>query len=116
MESLERNRAERLAELFCEFWRCVFLNSDDLDIRDYCLGFWDGELSALLGTRPDQEVKDQPPRESARHLAYVEADFQSFRHGGSCRTAACLCGWKGPQRATLEVAVDDALMHEKHGR
>lgn len=47
-----------------------------------------------------------------RHLAYVEANFESWRRGGSCRTAACLCGWKGPQRATLELAVDDALLHE----
>ena len=47
-----------------------------------------------------------------RHLAYVEADFESMRRGGSCRTASCLCGWKGPQRGTLELAADDALMHE----
>lgn len=51
--------------------------------------------------------------QSCRHLAYVEADFESMRRGGSCRTAMCLCGWKGPQRGTLELAVDDALTHEQ---
>jgi hypothetical protein len=50
---------------------------------------------------------------TARHLAYVEADFESIGRGGSTRTAVCLCGWKGPQRSTLELAADDALMHER---
>jgi uncharacterized short protein YbdD (DUF466 family) len=50
---------------------------------------------------------------SVRHLAYVEADFESLRRGGACRTAVCLCGWKGPQRVTLELAADDALLHER---
>jgi hypothetical protein len=58
-------------------------------------------------------MTDQPSRANARHLAYVEADFESLRRGGSTRTARCLCGWRGPQRATLELAVDDALMHEQ---
>lgn len=52
---------------------------------------------------------------SPRHLAYVEADFASWQRGGSCRTAVCLCGWRGGQRATLELAVDDALLHEHSG-
>ena len=55
-------------------------------------------------------------RKARRHLAYIEADFESMYRGGSCRMAACLCGWKGPQRpqrATLELAVDDALIHER---
>jgi len=47
-----------------------------------------------------------------RHLAFVEADFESLRRGGSTRTAVCRCGWKGPERVTLELAVDDALIHE----
>jgi hypothetical protein len=48
-----------------------------------------------------------------RHIACVEADSESLRRGGSTRTATCTCGWKGPDRATLELAVDDALIHEK---
>lgn len=48
-----------------------------------------------------------------RHLAYVELDLESARRGGSTRTAMCLCGWKGPQRSTLEVVVDDAREHER---
>ena len=54
-------------------------------------------------------------REKRRHLAYVEPDFESMHRGGSCRTAVCLCGWKGPERGTLELAVDDALIHEGSG-
>lgn len=47
-----------------------------------------------------------------RHVAYIEADFVSLRRGGSCRTATCICGWTGPERGTLELATDDALIHE----
>lgn len=48
------------------------------------------------------------------HIAYVGVDLEWMRrHGGSTRTAICTCGWQGPQRATLELAVDDALIHEK---
>ena len=50
---------------------------------------------------------------SEHHLAYVEVDSESLHRGGSCRTAVCLCGWKGPQRGTLELVTDDALMHER---
>lgn len=53
------------------------------------------------------------PSSLPRHLAYIEADFESWRRGGSCRAAVCLCGWRGPQRATLELAADDALVHER---
>ena len=49
----------------------------------------------------------------ARHLAYIEPDLESLRRGGSCRTAVCRCGWRGPERVTLELAVDDALLHER---
>jgi hypothetical protein len=48
-----------------------------------------------------------------RHLAYIEPDRESFGRGGSTRTAACLCGWKGPERALLAMAADDALAHER---
>lgn len=51
----------------------------------------------------------------ARHQADVVSDYESLRRGASCRTATCLCGWRGPQRATLELATDDALMHERAG-
>jgi hypothetical protein len=60
--------------------------------------------------RPTLDKLAKLPR---RHLAYVEADFESMRRGGSCRTAACLCGWRGPERATLDLAADDALTHER---
>jgi hypothetical protein len=51
--------------------------------------------------------------QSTRHVTYVEADFMSLHRGGSTRTAVCICGWKGPQRATLEVVAEDALEHER---
>lgn len=50
------------------------------------------------------------------HLVYIEADFDSFRRGGSSREAVCVCGWRGPQRGTLELVVDDALEHERESR
>ena len=52
--------------------------------------------------------------EKIRHAAYIEHDLEPLRRGGLCsRTALCVCGWRGPQRATLELAADDALMHER---
>lgn len=48
-----------------------------------------------------------------RCIAYVEIDQESLRRGGSSRTATCTCGWRGPERGSLELAVDDALLHEK---
>lgn len=47
-----------------------------------------------------------------RHIASIEADAESLRRGGSTRTAICVCDWRGPQRATLELAADDAFIHE----
>jgi hypothetical protein len=52
-------------------------------------------------------------KQPLRHYAYIEAAFDSIRRGGSTRIAACFCGWRGPERGTLELAADDALMHEK---
>ncbi len=49
----------------------------------------------------------------ANHIAYVAVDLGSVRRGGLCRTATCVCGWKGPGRSTLELAADDALSHER---
>lgn len=59
--------------------------------------------AAMVDGRPD------------RHVARVESDQESIRRGGSCRTAACSCGWVGPQRSSLALAVDDATTHEKGG-
>lgn len=50
------------------------------------------------------------------HLACVEMNPESFLRGGSSRTAVCRCGWRGPQRGTLELVVDDALEHERAPR
>ncbi len=47
-----------------------------------------------------------------RHIAHIKVHKESLRRGGSCRIAVCICGWHGPQRATLEMAADDALIHE----
>jgi hypothetical protein len=58
-------------------------------------------------------MRDRVRRDRLRHVAYVEAVSESLRRGGSTRIAACLCGWRGPERAPLELAVDDALMHEQ---
>lgn len=52
---------------------------------------------------------------TARCIAHVDVDSESIRRGGSCRFAACSCGWRGPERSTLELAVDDALLHEGSG-
>lgn len=48
-----------------------------------------------------------------RHVAYIEADLVSLRRGGTTRTAICTCRWRGPARGTLELAADDALVHER---
>jgi len=54
------------------------------------------------------------PRDPAvRHVAYVEVDPWSINRGGTTRTAACVCGWRGPERCTLDLAADDALTHER---
>ncbi len=50
-----------------------------------------------------------------KHFASIETDLESVRRGGSTRTALCTCGWRGPQRATIELAADDALIHERSG-
>lgn len=58
-------------------------------------------------------LKISPPDEDpVRHVVYIEPHPESLRRGGSTRTAMCICGWKGPQRSSLELAVDDALLHE----
>jgi hypothetical protein len=50
------------------------------------------------------------------HVVTIDPDLESFRRGGSTRTAACTCGWRGPQRATLTMVIDDAEVHQgKHG-
>lgn len=61
------------------------------------------------GGRPAARHLELP---ATRHIAYVAPDIESRRRGGSCRTAACLCGWKGPDRVSLELAAEDALEHE----
>lgn len=61
------------------------------------------------GNHYDDKAKAFYP---TRHIAYIENDTESLHRGGSCRTATCVCGWKGPQRSTLELAADDALIHE----
>jgi hypothetical protein len=48
-----------------------------------------------------------------RHVSSVINDAESFRRGGSTRTAACTCGWIGPQRSTMASAADDAIEHER---
>lgn len=50
---------------------------------------------------------------AARHVTRVDVDFSSVKRGGSTRAAACLCGWRGPERGTMDLAADDALAHER---
>lgn len=50
------------------------------------------------------------------HVASIDVDYEAVRRGGSCRTAVCTCGWVGPERATLEMAADDAMEHERSKR
>jgi hypothetical protein len=68
---------------------------------------------SLLGLA--QEVLRLPKavRLPDRHLTSIDLDRESARRGGSTRTALCTCGWQGPQRGTIELAVDDALGHER---
>jgi len=47
------------------------------------------------------------------HVASIEIDQWSLRRGGTTRKAVCICGWRGPERGTVELAADDALLHEK---
>lgn len=69
----------------------------------------------VLGNSDRSSLTDQTDRSAAGHFAYIEAHLESFGRGGTCRMAACLCGWRGAQRGTLELAVDDALEHEQEG-
>jgi hypothetical protein len=62
---------------------------------------------------PRESFAASPEARPDRHLAYVEPDLESMRRGGSTRMAACICGWRGPQRGSLEMATDDALTHER---
>lgn len=47
------------------------------------------------------------------HVASIQDDAESRSRGGATRIAVCRCGWEGPQRSTLELVVDDALLHEQ---
>ena len=71
---------------------------------------WDEIYYVMDGIR---RVVEPVHTDRKRHHAYIEADFESMRRGGSSRTAKCLCGWEGPERGTLELAADDALIHEQ---
>jgi hypothetical protein len=53
---------------------------------------------------------------SVRHITSIESDEESFQRGGASRTAVCTCGWRGSQRSTLELVVDDACEHERLSR
>jgi len=76
------------------------------------LGLSSWMLSGALQTvQKMQSTASYNSSVTTQHLAYVEVDLESIDRGGSTRIAACLCGWKGPQRATLELAADDALTH-----
>ncbi|HSN25112.1 MAG TPA: hypothetical protein VLT45_02470 [Kofleriaceae bacterium] len=52
---------------------------------------------------------------TGRHIAYVDPIVESTSRGGTSRVGACSCGWRGPERSTLELAADDALQHEGSG-
>ncbi len=78
-------------------------------------------LLSLIDGRPvkdytDRLVASAPPVQSPaplHHITSVEVDVESLRRGGSSRSAACGCGWRGPERSTMAVAADDALAHEE---
>jgi hypothetical protein len=72
-------------------------------------------LAARLGEREPWIVgamRRVELRKTDKHVAYIDPDLESMRRGGSSRIAACSCGWRGPERATLELAYDDARQHE----
>ena len=94
-EAVERQRAS------------VHAIASPSDLEHMASGKGGGTRAMSDGRKPD------PIDEAPRCLAYIEADFESLRRGGSCRTAVCRCGWKGPQRGSLELAADDALLHER---
>lgn len=52
----------------------------------------------------------------SQHGTSIVANFESFRRGGSTRTARCSCGWIGPQRSTIEMVEDDADVHRNTHR
>lgn len=66
---------------------------------------YEQQLAVYSPKSPDQHI--------STHLAYVEADLESFCRGGTCRVAICFCGWREPQRGTLALAADDALALER---
>jgi hypothetical protein len=69
------------------------------------------DTDRALAAEARRPIGDAGP--AARHVARVEIDLESFSRGGSSRTATCSCGWRGPDRGTLELAADDALLHER---
>lgn len=86
-------------------------NNDGL--RRELLNLLDVQLSREAETRRTGEpAAEVPLKRTDRHVTYIDPDLESMRKGGTVRTAACSCGWRGPQRSTLELACDDALQHE----
>lgn len=59
------------------------------------------------------EVIELPAKPTTKHVTFIELNYESYRRGGTCRSAACFCGWKGPQRATIQLAYDDVMEHER---
>jgi hypothetical protein len=49
-----------------------------------------------------------------QHIASITIDWESTRRGGTTRNAVCSCGWIGPERGTLTLAADDAMLHERN--
>lgn len=54
-------------------------------------------------------TKNQP--KPPIHLATIREE--EWRPGSWSRRAGCICGWRGPERASLELLTDDAMQHER---
>lgn len=85
-----------------------------------CFGTTAGGLFVITTSDETLEIvinpAPAPVNTTTRHLTYIEPNWESFQRGGSTRTAACLCSWRGPQRATLEMVFDDAATHERENQ
>jgi hypothetical protein len=82
------------------------LTYDPISARNY---------AALLVRASDETERMRARNNDAvigSHVVGIRVDHDSVKRGGTCRVAVCVCGWFGPQRSSLEIAVDDAHAHE----
>ena len=74
---------------------------------------WCAYCASYVTSGPVTDDVGEVPFEDGRHVTGVQVLAQRWRPASTSRRALCSCGWKGPQRGTMELAADDALLHEQ---